>query len=457
LILDGPVVNQKFETWVKRQNDRYADCIKILDMINDELPLSEIINRQQPASITTHLSVIKHIAKRHGQIITTVTKECDTEIARYASLNQRVIAVLADDTDFLIFPGAWKYFSLRNMDIDSLMTKEYSRDVLRTHLQLTDFQLVIFATLSGNDVIKFEEVEQFHKSLIGPRNSYQHRFTAISRYIQEVLPSDRQQFVLTIASHVFDNTGAKMLNRIEESLEMFNINFEIHEPTDPLLKLCRELHYDFTYSVLMKMRKNFTLTYYDWRVSYPNIHEIKMNQFRKQIGILLKHGSQPSLSFEIAAKVSHQDVYRKHHVEPIYPPQNLPPLIELLQRELFPAHDSLRFELLKWTISDHEKFRAFDLERIPLEYFQDILVLTYLVLNKLIEPIEADIILLSVKHVNINAVPENLQYPEHLNPRAFKIAFLFTKFHSMIHRSLECTGLKKLKVNNYLAEGLKGI
>ncbi|KAG5684499.1 hypothetical protein PVAND_013729 [Polypedilum vanderplanki] len=446
--LDGPVQMQKFDTWVNRQNDRYKNCIQIIDFIYERnLTLNEIVNCVRPASLTTHLSVIKHIAKKYGQIYTTVTKECDAEIARYACLNPRVIAVLADDSDFLIFTGNWKYLSIKQLDHNTLITKEYNRRALREHLQLNDLELVILSTLGGNDLIKFEEVEKLHMKLVGKRNLCQFRFPALAQMIKNDLPKRHWDLIITIARIIFQNTHSSILQRIHESLDMFNLNFAVKEPMDPLLKFCRDNHYDFFYSILNKMKKNFTLLYYDLRIKeLPNLYKITTLLFRKQIGIILKNDvNAKGMKYPIGAKTSHYNSYDTYFVEPIFPPKEIPPLLELLQRQKYPAHDRLRFELLKWTLGNNKKMKNFDLETIPQNYFLDILVLIFLVQNKLIESIEADLILLTIKHVNINTVPEDLQLPEYLDPRTFHVSFLFTKIYGMVHRSLEVTGLKMLK------------
>jgi hypothetical protein len=152
---DGPVLSAKYETWLRRHDDRYNQEIAIIDRIEQGCTIQEIADgpEWEIATMTSGLQAIEKLAKKYGRRIVTVTMECDAELAQYACNNPSVIAVLADDTDFLIFPGKWKYFSVLNMNVETLTTMEYSRTALRNHLNLNDKQLLVLSTIAGNDIV----------------------------------------------------------------------------------------------------------------------------------------------------------------------------------------------------------------------------------------------------------------------------------------------------------------
>lgn len=207
-----------------------------------------------------------------------------------------------------------------------------------------------------------------------------------------------------------------------------------------MLRLCLKNNYSFTFSILKKLPKNSTLNYYDLRqYKFPDLFEINKEQFCKQVGIVLYHDRVHS--YEVGAKRTHRESYQKYHWKPNYPRMTLPPLIELLQRDVFPQHDKLRFQLLKWMI-DEVKLHFVDLSKIPRKYCVDILVLVFMTSKGFIDVDEADLILLSIKHVELQTVPQDLP-PVIVHPRAFHISFLFTKIHQSIKRCLEITGLRK--------------
>ena len=145
--------------------------------------------------------------------------------------------------------------------------------------------------------------------------------------------------------------------------------------------------------------------------------------------------------------MSHNDEkYKMISFNPITPKIKQPPLIELLDRLHYPEHDELRFKLLKWMICE-KKACYINFESIPQNIFLDVLALIYMLYEGFIDVIEADIILLSIKHVEDGNVPEELYAPEILHPRAFYVSLLFSYCHYYVTRCLEVTGLKGLTVS----------
>ena len=55
---------------------------------------------------------------------------------------------------------------------------------------------------------------------------------------------------------------------------------------------------------------------------------------------------------------------------------------------------------------------------------------------------EADLILFTIKQVELGQIPEDLQPPTVVNERAFRISFLFGKIALFLQRSMEVTGFK---------------
>lgn len=84
--------------------------------------------------------------------------ECDEEIARFAYQN-RCLAILGQDTDFVVYPGARHYWSIKNFDKHRMKTLEYSGARLASSLHLHYGHLPLLASLLGNDLIKREEIE----------------------------------------------------------------------------------------------------------------------------------------------------------------------------------------------------------------------------------------------------------------------------------------------------------
>ncbi|XP_070506853.1 uncharacterized protein [Chironomus tepperi] len=445
---DGPVNDVKVAEWTRRQNERYIRSTMIIDKINQNLSLDDIINSSERdlPSVTSHLIITEQLAMKYGTFKISITRECDSEMAKFACENPRVLAILADDSDFLIYPGNWRYFSLREMNQETLHTMEYNRFALRDNLQLNDMELILLSTLNGNDVIRFDDTFRFHKSLIQQRNNPALRFTAMTDFIKDSNILKSRNLYRDVARLIYGNNSQSNVQKVRESFEFYSIDFEIAEIQGEMNKYCMNMLYDFTFSVLKYTPKTFTVQFVDLR-EYSNYFDTVSNIFRKQIGIVLRY--EQLKGYEVRCKMSHDDTFRSIYLNPIIPTIVQPPLMELLKRSQYPQHDKIRFDLLKWLISE-DNLRNVDLMAIPKNIFSDILVLVYIVSMGFISPFEADIILLTIKHVEIDIVPENLTTPDYLHPRAFFISFLFSKFYTTLSRSLEVTGLKNLlKINNF--------
>lgn len=169
--------------------------------------------------LTTQNDLMIHIARQYGEFIETFTRECDSEIARYAYENMDVLAVLANDSDFLIFAGHWRYFSLKDINVNTLDTIEFSRTALRSFLDLNDQQLIILATLNGNDIIKYDKVkESFHVQA----DPFKHRFGNFRFPWLAVHARQLSQFPRNLISNIHVLLQCVSTDQIKESIEMYN-------------------------------------------------------------------------------------------------------------------------------------------------------------------------------------------------------------------------------------------
>lgn len=440
---DGPVRDEKKDTWIERQNSKYLNTCIIIDQINNDVPLSKIVeNMREVPSILACLPLIETTVKKFGSLIVTVTKECDAELVQYSNKNPLVLAIIADDSDFLIFSGSWRYFSLRECNIESLVSFEFNRKAFWNYVELNESQLKIFATLGGNDIMKYEDLSNFHFKNIGKADE---RFKLIAKYVKEKFNKTGQTLIDQIASKVFQNSGTRVKQQIQLSMAQYETDFEVSDfSEDPLLAYCRQNDMDFTFEILEQIPRKFSFSYFDFRCKdFPNINDVFLELLRKQTGILLKHRKPYKLNqFKVLLRKTHGESFQTITDSPQYPKVEIPPLLELFNRENFPEHDEIRFKLLKWMI-DEQKLKDCDLRVIPKNYLLDIMTLTCLTTYGFITTSQADLILLTIYRVQTKKMPERLRPPSVLNKHAFKISFIFVEMHTTINRCLQILGLKK--------------
>lgn len=436
---DGPIRVEKYPKWIQRLNNRYEISNRITEDVDNQVELSLIVSKNafKIPRVTSIYDLIEDVARQHGEFTMASYAECDTEIAEYASNNPAVLAVLAEDSDFLIFPGNWRYFSLRHLRVNTLTTNEYNRVALRQQLKLNDKELACLSTIVGND---FSEIATNLK----PVDQTFIKIAECIKYANVSMLNNKDLLEQILIMQNTISTSATKL-KIEKSLALYNTNFKKTDLSieKPFIHKCLQHKMRFVYNVLSGLPVNFTLSYYDLSKEPISFYDLVIPLFKRKIGILYNYQCHTKIKYFVYSKLSHSQSYELLEVDPIFPKQDVPSLKELLFGEDDEALDQVRFNLLKEIIGISIDI---DLKAIPKNYLIDVLVLEFLVLNQVISILEADIILISIKKVELGEFKENIDYPSKLDPRAFRIALLFAKMYSNINGAVEVVGLLKLKV-----------
>lgn len=226
-------------------------------------------------------------------------------------------------------------------------------------------------------------------------------------------------------------------------------NFQNFEPTpitNPIEIFCVEKSKKFVHLIIKGSMVKFPMLFFD-NHEFPNLHDVEMEMFKKQAGIILEHKESGNVELDVVAKRSHYGFYEYLKLKPEYPPVYLPPIIDLLSPEEFGVHDGIRWFLLKWMIDVDED----EIRRIPLDYVHDILTLNFLRRRGFIEVFEADLIFISIvigRDQNHDKTLDKI--PEVLEKRTFLMSFLFTTIRTVITRTLSVCGLERFKVRNFM-------
>lgn len=92
--MDGPVQQLKIETWTRRQMDAYERICDLSDAMNGGESLANIVRspigayRQLP-----ELFVGEKLCRQYGELIMSVDRECDLELAKYATEHNAIAVV----------------------------------------------------------------------------------------------------------------------------------------------------------------------------------------------------------------------------------------------------------------------------------------------------------------------------------------------------------------------------
>nr|XP_029717483.1 constitutive coactivator of PPAR-gamma-like protein 1 [Aedes albopictus] len=445
---DGPAQDAKNATWCERQDYRYTKMVELVAAVDRGADMDTLLN--QYAMPLNFRYPLRCIAKKYGEYRVAIAQECDQELATYAT-NVNALAIISDDSDFLIYKGTWKYWSSRQLELSTLFTMEYNRDALVRHLGLRYEQMPLFATLCGNDIMPYDVVKAFHYRLGQNRD----KFPNIARFIR-IVEEDSLSFasdaVISILlkeitnQHTVDND---LVQRFKLSLDNYSVNIRprnINPSKDPVLNVLIEHDSPFTYLIWQKKQLDVSIGVVDMRGREfeHDFGRLQISLIVRMAGIILFH-SKPvrPTHCPVIIKLDHQSSHREHRLLILYPKDlEVPTLPALMSKDPVIHEDlqTIKFQLLSWIASD--SLKPDELRKIPQQLRMTVFTLYYLVEQRAIELFEADLFLQVAYDVTYETYDfRSLQYPRTISSRPFRVVFLYQKIYSFAAKAVRLVGL----------------
>lgn len=315
----------KIEEWMNRRDKDLEIFTDLYDKIICGKTLQELIDetteRKALSSTFYEMSVI---AQHFGEFNYSIEYECDLEIAQYVNNNNNVIAVITNDTDFLIFAGwRWHFWSSQEIQItpsNQLKTVEYNRNGIQKVCSLSTHQLPLFATLVGNDFthIYYDELCRFASSY-GP---LKYRIQNIARYVHKVATvnmTDKQ--IKNIVRSIFGYVDNDVANVIKESLASYNIDFTPTIITDPIQQKLLHTPMYRPYMSNMTSIHGLITAFYDMRGCQPGkyLQILLIDWLQRRKGVVRYENKTTNYSFILLASKGINMNYEDYEEVPIYP------------------------------------------------------------------------------------------------------------------------------------------
>lgn len=187
---DGQLQSSHNDSWCQRRNTEFHDAINAIKSANGNVEARKFLKRRFGCK-TIVKSLLKLIEdKTYGKVIVSTHIDCDLAIAKYAS-ECSALAVIASDSDFLIFEGAFQWWHSNSMDMDRLVVHRFDRIELLQLFNVSWEQMKYLATIAGNDHTNhwvrkwsdFNKIADYCRSLCKPRK---HIYADIVDYMQLV-------------------------------------------------------------------------------------------------------------------------------------------------------------------------------------------------------------------------------------------------------------------------------
>lgn len=309
----------KIDAWLRRRNEKFDFYKSVYELIGIGASVESIVAVvKDTKGLTTTFYGMEVIAQAYGDFNRSVKHECDLELAQYATRNN-AMAVISNDTDFLIFDGPWRLWSSNDIQIsktNQVTVIEYNRNGIANICSLSKQELPLFATLVGNDFTKYEQMVGFHRSL-GPMQS---KFKNIARYVRDfggVLSDSKLE---QMSRRIFYGDD-QMLQLIKQSVASYKTDFPPPTIDDPLERKLLKTNMYRPYVSTMCPIQGITMPFYDMH-SYDSATSFPVlltEWLKRKIGVLRNKNNDDAFTFNLLAKKSINQCYRAYEESPIYP------------------------------------------------------------------------------------------------------------------------------------------
>ena len=369
---DGPVMAQKRNEWFNRKIQLYDDIQDTMTKIwqgeyDNENPDCFYF----PAGMNMfERYVLSQICK--CKVVVTL-EECDEEIAVYAKENSNVVAILSQDSDFVIYNAANYYLSAKHLNLAELTTKAYSSVRLAEKHNLDPYWLPVLATLLGNDLLLKEHLKAFHLRITHRRRSCyprHHRLIpavakVINRKLKKGMSVDkisrilnsevfgvkaiektRKSIKISLQTYLFDNAQLiKQDKTLSEGSQQLLDAFMSSKSVEPL-----------TLEILVHSSISFDTAFEDPNSGLKQTVLIYRDIISRYCGVLLKHEEKKPERKTVAefAVYSEHPVKQGTEVPVVFPPFDVDLFALFTSTEA--DFKSLRVKTLLWAITGCEHF-----------------------------------------------------------------------------------------------------
>lgn len=315
---DGNLQSSRNDVWCERRNAEFEDSINAIDSTNENVVARKFLKRRFGCK-TIVKSLLKLIEdKCFGKVIVSTHIDCDLAIAKYA-LDYAALAVIASDSDFLIFEGPFQWWHSNSMDMNRMVVHRFDRIKLLELFNLSREQMKYLATMAGNDHtnhwvrkrIDFNKIADYCRSLCNPRRQI---YADLVKFMQ----LDRLM------------NWNEAIECVQTSIESYDLDAAANDQQQKLTKMdtycaTNVLMFAFWNQKVFQYEVNFIdfedhnqLNLNDNNNSYPFVFRL-FDTFRKLAGIMLKNTEHRLAILKIVTKYSFDEKYTLKLHTPIYP------------------------------------------------------------------------------------------------------------------------------------------
>lgn len=259
----------KIPTKTSKWNSKYNRYIRMMNAMENE---TEFLSKVQIHKLLTYTKEnIEYMCRDLGDIHVTHLLH-NWEIAEYLC-SEPVMALITDDSDFMAIDGDFEYWSLGDINFDTMDGARYSKNELNSKLELIPQRVHSVDVLVGGDSTPSELKSQFGAVLKRLTSWYDWRFNQNVREDSELMEfcKTKHSFIYKLLTYeIF-----KIAEIIVIDFRMFR-NYSYGNMVAPIvMKLCGILRKDEhnppqTRKIFIKFAHEESAVVRDEEIVYPN-------------------------------------------------------------------------------------------------------------------------------------------------------------------------------------------
>lgn len=320
--IQGPTVDIDFKTWTRKQNERYSSNIAVINQIDSNIPIKEIKEMEKRPGSTTPLNDLRITCQKYGTLHVSLSRNLFVDIVKYAN-DTNALAIVANSSNFLIFNGGWRYWSCRHIGLmeGNWDTIEYNKSALLNHIELSQSQMPMLATIAGNDFVPHELLISLHNRIYNRKIDYftQH-FPSLAKYIQKFSGCESYEEKREFSSDLFGCSDFHHYKMVCDSFNFYKTKTDDTQGMDSLLVAAASIDRTYYYSLTeTPIRMNLPSFYDLRRTDFLSFFDIELPILKRQIGFVRRHKNDTNYTHNIEVKLSHSERHRTMCVIPEYP------------------------------------------------------------------------------------------------------------------------------------------
>lgn len=391
----------KVHTWLSRRNQSCAVYANVYDDIELGDALEDIVDgrfEDNRKGLTSTVFGLRLLAKQYGEFHYAIDNECDFELAKYAT-EHKAMAVITNDTDFVIFDGQWRVWSTKDFDMEKLMTFELDRCGMMKLFGLSSKRLPLFATLIGNDFTGefYDTLTYFHHNRLERGGD---KFKKVAAYVRDKRENLTDDDIDGIVYDIFHFSDKEKRQLLRDSIESYDPQANKRKTNVNISKKLLESNVNEIYADRCAPIQRILSCFYDMRgcENERSLMSYLVEFTKREVGIA--HQNDDGFEFMLLAKCNFNEGFVATMEKPIYPSFEIPPL----ERLLLDADDDddklkdVRWKLLGWILSIPDE-KIEEIRKLPKDLILICTTLYVLVKNLFLDVDEADGILSSEQMV----------------------------------------------------------